>query len=255
LYNRSITCLCISKYTESILLDKFPSIPVEKIKVLYVPIDYPDYTIVPNNRTKYRNRLEIKDDDFVLLQVSRIVDRKGHRYVMEAISKMDESEKARIKYIICGRGPLLEQLQTLANDLRLEKNVKMVGFVNDDELPAYYDACDVFVMPSIEAHSTVEGFGIVFLEAALRDKPSIGSKHGAVPEVVINGITGLLVEPENSNDLADKICIMARNKELVYNMGTAARIRTANEFSCQRIASNYRRMILKFKSNNSLNFN
>lgn len=242
LYDRAQRCLCISDYTRSLLKARYPFIPPNKVNVVNVPIDFPDKNEIPDRRTEIRSRLSLREDDFVLFQLSRVVDRKGHRYVIEALAKMTEETRVRIKYIIGGHGPLIEPLRTMVRELGVEPNVKFIGFISDIELPAFYDACDVFIMPSVEAHNTVEGFGIVYLEAALRGKLSIGSRHGAVPEVVINGETGILIDPENSDALREKIIEIAHRPDKVKEMGYAAEKRAKENFSCINIAKEYERL-------------
>ena len=91
-------------------------------------------------------------------------------------------------------------------------------------------------MPTRQDASDVEGFGIVFLEAAATGKPSIGGRNGGVPEAVADGETGLLVEGTNSGELANAIRTLARSPTLRATMGAAGRRRVVQSFTWERAA-------------------
>src|SRR5205814_269912 len=107
---------------------------------------------------------------------------------------------------LAGSGPDRERIEALIRELNLEENVTLAGRVADNELPGFYQLCDVFAMPS-----KGEGFGIVFLEAMACGKPVIaGNKDGSV-DAVLNGRLGVLVDPDNVVQIAEAlIAILAR---------------------------------------------
>ena len=95
-------------------------------------------------------------------------------------------------------------------------HVFFAGVTGHDELVKYYEACDVFVMPS---HA--EGFGIVFLEAMAFGKPVIGGNHGGTPDVIRDGVTGFLVEYGDVNGLTSRILSLLQDEGLRKQMGQA----------------------------------
>src|SRR5206468_3076535 len=97
------------------------------------------------------------------------------------------------------------RLELLVAELGLADRVHFVGEVGPDALPAYYAACDLFVMPNRSEGADFEGFGIVFLEAAASGKPAIGGRSGGVTEAIDEGRTGLLVDGTDLGELASAI--------------------------------------------------
>ena len=108
--------------------------------------------------------------------------------------------------------------------------------VEDDEIISYYDMYDVFVMPSREEKGTVEGFGISFLEAGARGKPVIGGNHGGVPEVIVDGETGFLVDPYDVQELADAIIKLLTDSKLAEEMGRKGKERVFKYFTSEIMA-------------------
>jgi phosphatidylinositol alpha-1,6-mannosyltransferase len=235
-YEKGWAYFCISMYTRQLLLKQFPVVDLSNVHVLPVPVFFPDRQIVPSRRDELRHKLGLGERDFVLFELARVVERKGHRHVLEALAMMTAHERAHIRYVVGGQGGLLKPLQAKSKQLGIYPLVKWLGYIPNNELPAYYDACDVFIMPSVEIENKVEGFGIVFLEAAMRGKASIGTHHGAVPEVIIDGITGLLARAGDSTDLLEKILAMYSQPGETQRMGMAAERRAKSEFACNVIA-------------------
>jgi phosphatidylinositol alpha-1,6-mannosyltransferase len=136
-------------------------------------------------------------------------------------------------YLIVGEGPQGSHLRTLVKTLGLEDNVIFVGQVKEDELGAYYAACDVFAMVSrdIPEKGDVEGFGIVYLEANLFGKPVVAGRSGGVPDAVLNEQTGLLVNPHDPQEVASAIVRLLRDPELAERLGTNGRNRVRDEFT------------------------
>jgi phosphatidylinositol alpha-1,6-mannosyltransferase len=169
---------------------------------------------------------------FVLLTVARLVPRKGHRLVMEAIAKLN-GDVANIRYVIVGTGPEKESLLLLAAALGIADRVHLAGHVPDEQLADYYKLADLLVMPNYQEARTgdVEGFGMVFLEANACGKPVIGGRSGGAAEAVVDGVTGFLVNPEDSTELAGRIGLLANNASLRHRLGMQGLERASNEFS------------------------
>ena len=104
-----------------------------------------------------------------------------------------------LRYVIVGEGDDRPRLEKLAAELHLEKSVSFAGSVSDAQLAEYYRCCDAFVLPSKTTKRNGswegEGFGRVYVEAALAGKPVVGSRGGGAAEAVVDGETGLLVDP------------------------------------------------------------
>jgi phosphatidyl-myo-inositol dimannoside synthase len=171
----------------------------------------------------------------VLLTVSRLVERKGHDMVIRALPAILDATPDAV-YLVVGSGPREGFLRQLAEETGVAASVVFCGAVPDIELAAYYTACDVFVMPSREVDGDIEGFGITFMEAAACSKPSVGGRTGGVPEAVLDGETGLLVDPGSADQIAKAAILLLTDADLASRMGTAAKRRVVADFQYAQIA-------------------
>jgi phosphatidylinositol alpha-1,6-mannosyltransferase len=169
-----------------------------------------------------------------IITVARLVQRKGHAAVMEALPRVME-RVGPVVYVVVGSGPEENRLRARARKLGVENCVRFVGHVERTELPAYYCAADLFVMPARELgpeeSSDVEGFGIAFSEAASCGLPVIGSHSGGIPEAVADGVTGLLVEPGDDAGLAEAMTSLLLDRSLAGEMGRRGRVRVEKELT------------------------
>jgi glycosyltransferase involved in cell wall biosynthesis len=177
------------------------------------PFDTIDRSQVEKIRSEFGPRL--------VLSVGRHVYYKGFEYLLAAMQRVEG------RAIIVGDGPLRCQLQALAVKLGVENRVVFLGEVQN--IVPYYQAADVFVLPSIVR---AEAFGIVQLEAMACARPVINTAiDSGVPFVSLDGVTGLTVRPKDSNELADALNLLLNNSELRAKFGKAGRHRVETEFS------------------------
>jgi rhamnosyl/mannosyltransferase len=163
-----------------------------------------------------------------VLCVGRLVSYKGVEFLIRAL----ESVKARLW--IVGSGPLEDSLKQLAQGKGLADRIEFLGQVSDEDLAAYYHACDVFVLPSI---TNAEMFGVVQLEAMACRKPVISTNlPTGVPWVNQHGKTGYVVAPGNAAELANGIQLLLDNPGLREEMGEAGRMRVERHFTSTRMA-------------------
>jgi len=126
-----------------------------------------------------------------------------------------------LKLLIVGEGTLRHDYVKLAMDLGISENVVFTGSVPDDQLPMYYAACDIFVLPSKDSS---EGFGLVLLEAMACGKAVIGSAVGGIPDVIDNGKNGILASPSDVEQLSDAICVLFSDSSLRNSLGFAGQV-------------------------------
>lgn len=192
---------------------------------------YPTTTLfedVPLDRsTKKEPKAKIR-----LLTVGRLVERKGHVRVLEALALLREQNHLDgIEYVIVGDGPMQKTLEHRISELGLASVVSLRHQVDDAQLQKAYKSSDVFVMPTmILDELDREGFGIVYLEAAQFGIPSIASDLPGPDEAVLHGQTGFLVKDGDIALLAKVIHRFATDKELREQTGNAARARVEKEF-------------------------
>lgn len=166
----------------------------------------------------------------VLLTVGRLVKAKGHDLVIQAVTRL-LAEIPELIYIICGEGPEKASLITLAHRLSADHAVKFMGYVHDEDLEYFFGLCDVFVMAGRETEHFVEGFGLVYIEAGIRNKPVIGTRVGGIPEAVVHGQTGILIQPENVGELTDAIRSLVADPQERNRLAGNARTFIENNFT------------------------
>jgi glycosyltransferase involved in cell wall biosynthesis len=164
----------------------------------------------------------------VVLFVGRLVGHKGIDYLIDSARLTPKD----VRYVIVGSGPYLDKLKKRARSKKVEKKVIFTGRVPFDDIPRYFAACDVFVLPSI---SRLEAFGLVILEAMASSKPVIVSNIPGVTEVVVEDVQGLHVEPMNAEDLAEKINILLSDKQMQKRMGDAGRKKVEEEYTWDKV--------------------
>ena len=202
-----------------------------------------DISIIPHgvDINRFAPQINEKEDikkklgihDLIALSVQRLHSRKGLNYLIDAIPIVLK-EIPSTQFIVVGKGPEKAKLENKIKDLGIEKNVKLVGFVPDSELPQYYASCRLFVL-----HSLYEAFGIVLLEAMASGKPIISTEVGGIPEVVINGKTGILIPPRNATKLATAIIKLLSDSTLAKEMGEYGRKLAKDKFDWEKIVKTY----------------
>ena len=179
--------------------------------------------VSPTDRQKIRNEFGIPDGAFLLGSVGRLAVQKGHKYLIAAIDTIAETG-IPVHLALVGDGPLRPNLLQQSSEIGWGSRVHFLGKRFD--VPNVMAAFDVFVHPSLW-----EGFGIVLLEAMALGLPIVASDVCAIPEIVSDGQTGLLVPPGDSHGLAAAIIRLYRDRKLAKGLGQAGRSRLAQHFS------------------------
>jgi phosphatidylinositol alpha-1,6-mannosyltransferase len=175
------------------------------------------------------------DGRIILLSVGRLQRRKGHDLAIQAVSRLGAS--LPVSYLIVGDGAERGRLGRLVAEHRVQDRVHFLGEVAARDLPRYYAACDIFLLPNRIDDGDVEGFGIVFLEAAATGRATIGGRSGGVPEAMLDQETGVLVSGEDVGELAAVIEDLASSTEKRLAMGAAGRERVCRHFTWERAAA------------------
>lgn len=166
----------------------------------------------------------------MLLTVARLVAHKGHDTVIRALPGI-RAQLPDAHYVIAGHGPRRAALGDLARALGVGDAVRFLGYVGDDELPDLYRAADVFVLVSSEDGDAVEGYGIALLEAGCAGLPVVGSRSGGIPDAVVEGVTGVLVDPLDVPALVDAVAAVVAEPDGGARFGEAASRLAASEWS------------------------
>jgi len=163
-------------------------------------------------------------DRTVILTVGRLHPRKGQLCIIEALQTLPAAQRARLEYWLAG-GTSKKSYERRLRDAaeRSDLTVRFLGSVPDAELGHLYRQADIFAMTSTEYRHSVEGFGLVYLEAAAHGLPVVAHAIGGVPEAVADGVTGLLVPPADRPALAAAFGRLIENPELCHQLGAAGR--------------------------------
>ncbi|MCK4386503.1 MAG: glycosyltransferase family 4 protein [Candidatus Pacebacteria bacterium] len=176
---------------------------------------------------KLREELKIKENEKVILTVSRLVKKNG----IEDLIKAGQYLNFPFKILIAGAGEDEEKLKNLAKELNLQNKIIFLGHIDHSELPSYYALADVFVRPSLS-----EGLGNVFLEAMAAGTPVIGTPVGGIPDFLKDGETGLFCEVQNPKSIAEKIQLLLNNPNLANTLTQNASQLIAQKYDWNLIA-------------------
>jgi glycosyltransferase involved in cell wall biosynthesis len=168
---------------------------------------------------------------FRLLFVGRLVERKGVRYLLDAVARARASGVDVVADVV-GEGPIRAALEAHARSLGLEAAVRFHGFVSDHDLVRHYMDCHTFVLPAVvDEKGDVEGLGVVIIEALAYGRGVIASAAGGITDIVEHERTGLLVPPGDVSALADAIAALAADPERLARLGRAGRAHVEERFS------------------------
>jgi phosphatidylinositol alpha-1,6-mannosyltransferase len=214
--------VAISRHTKQLALDV--GCEPERLHIITPGVDLPTSVV---KRTAARH---------TLLTVSRLADvHKGHDVLLRALPRILE-KVPDAEWVVVGDGPLRQGLEAAAARAGVNEHVRFVGAVSDAERDAWFDSANVFVMPSrVPADSAGgEGFGIVYLEAGAHGLPAVGGNRGGAVDAVVDGETGVLVDANDEDALADAVSRLLLDPERAASLGQAGMARAA-EFSWPRI--------------------
>jgi phosphatidylinositol alpha-1,6-mannosyltransferase len=202
-----------------------PGVDVERFR----PLD-------PRERAKARARFGLPADSPLVVSVSRLVPRKGFDTLIRAAARL-RARVPNLHVAISGGGRDETRLRRLASELGVAAT--FLGRVADDDLPSLYGGADVFAMVCRNRWAGLEqeGFGIVFLEAAACAVPQVAGASGGAAEAVVDGETGLVVDPPDDPDgVADALAALFDDPPRRLRLGRAARARAVAEFTYDGLA-------------------
>ena len=226
LYNRCVDrVIAISDGVRHALLQA----GVEDARVRVVPsgIDPDRFQVDAAVGAAARHEWRLPADALLVVQLGVLETRKGHAVLLAAAARLQQ-EWPQLRYVFCGDGRVRDSLAETVAAGALP--VRFVGFRHD--VAACLAAADVVVLPSLQ-----EGLGVAALEAMAASRPIVASRVGGVPEVVVDGVTGLLVPAGDAEALAAGIATLARDPVRRATMGQAGAARVSERFTIARMAA------------------
>lgn len=198
----------------------------EKIRIHPVGLKPSDYSKMD------RQKLE----PYSILTVGRLVEKKGHGYLLKALPIVIKKFPKTI-WRIAGSGHLEKELKELAKELHIEDHVQFLGLCNSIQVNALYASSTIFVLPSVTApDGDMEGQGLVLQEAQASGCPVISTLHNGIPDGVLDGKTGYLVPEKDSLALAEKIQFLFSNPEIAKSMGVEAQLFVSQKYDIKNLS-------------------
>ena len=199
----------------------------EKTVVLASGVDCARLTYTPRRRGS--------DEPTRLLTVARLVEKKGVAYAVQAVARLVRQGRS-VSYVIAGDGALRPDLERLIQDLKLTPHVRILGWVDQEEVARLLEEAHVLVAPSVTAgDGDQEGIPNVLKEAMAAGLPVVSTWHSGIPELVEDGVSGFLVAERDVDALADRLAYLIDHAELWPAMGWAGRTKVEREFDVERL--------------------
>lgn len=215
--------ICNSEATRRVVISQTGA---KNMKVIYNGVPNHAVYLTPYQRTMKRNELGIPSDAFVVIHVGGLIELRDQSVIIRAVKHcVDEGINAYLVFV--GDGPLHQRLETESYELGLVSRIRFLGYRSDVfELNAM---SDVFVNMARE-----EGFGIAVVEAMQAGLPVVLANAGALPELIEDGVSGLLVASSDPIELATNLQLIASDTKLAKRLGNSAKKRADSNFSILR---------------------
>ncbi|WP_409420431.1 glycosyltransferase family 4 protein [Pseudaeromonas sp. ZJS20] len=223
--HKAIVCFCAS---DAERLAKFYPSSRDKIHIIPNGINLKKYAPDITKRVSVRSELSLNNDDFVMIFVGHEFDRKGLKYIINALNKTTDD----VKLLVVGGGDFnsIEKYKKVATDSNLSNRVFFLGVRTD--VPDLLNASDVFILPS-----RYETWALVGLEAMACGIPVLMKPTGGISDYLSDGVNGFTIE-RSADDISKKISMMRNNRDLMDSMSRNARA-TAEKYSWEIIAKKY----------------
>jgi colanic acid/amylovoran biosynthesis glycosyltransferase len=208
--------ICISHYTRSQVMNFVGREHWDRLHVVHCGVDTERFAPSP--------RGEPTSTGPTVLAVGRLDPRKGHSLLVEALARLVRAgTDARV--VIVGEGPERPVLESLARGLGVSDRLSLPGAVGQDDIVAWFAGADVFCMPSL-----AEGLPVVLMEAMACGLPVVAPRLMGIPELIEDGVSGLLVTPARVDEFADALGRLITDPEAARRIGSAGRDRVQAEF-------------------------
>lgn len=229
----------LSRYTDVLItINKEDYESAKKFKadrIEYVPgvgIDTDKFKSIEVNRTEKRELIGISEDDFMIISVGELNKNKNHQVILRTIAKL---RNEKIKYVLCGQGPLATELRKLSNELGIENQVKFLGFRKD--IAELMSVADLFAFPSYR-----EGLSLSLMEAMASGMPVVCSKIRGNTDLIEDGKGGYLIDDSDELRYAQYVELLFDNENIRSRM-KEVNLNKIDEYNVRNVMEKYKNII------------
>ena len=234
-YKNVYKIIANSSYTKD-LMQASLKIDTDLIEIIHPGIDVYDDFISDEDRDNVTKI--IGKNSPIITTLARVEKRKGHKYVLNAIVKIKD-RFPNISYLIAGKGPYLDEIKNLTKKLKIDQNVKFLGWITEPEKSLILKNSDLFVMTPTTVGESVEGFGMAYIDASFHGVASIGSDSGGISDAIEDNVTGLICNSGDQEMITDKILMLLENEKLRLDMGNNGRKRAIENYAWDKKVIEY----------------
>ena len=210
-------------------LTKTETLAQQRYRVIYNGTNLTDLATVQELSRKFRARYNIPEDRLIITQVGQLIPEKGVRDLLAAF-KLAVAEHNRLQLVLVGEGSARPECEREIAEWELSSQVTITGLIDDVAAAGVFEAADICCLVS----RWEELFGFVLAEAMTRGKPVVATRVGGIPEIVVPGETGFLVDRGDIEGIATHLVTLAQSTSLQREMGFAGRERVENLFNVQK---------------------
>jgi len=216
-------------------------VPPQRIVMAYPVVD-PERFRPGLAHEDLRASISLNPTDKLVLSVGRLQRRKGFDHVVRALPGL-VARGIDVHHAIVGKGEDWDYLEQLARELGVSDRLHLLGHVGPEDLPRWYNACDLFAMPNRDIGGDTEGFGIVYLEANACAKPALAGCTGGTGSAVEDGVNGLRVDGERVDAIEDGLARLLQEPTLAQRLGETGRERVLAHFTPERRVALIRELV------------
>jgi colanic acid/amylovoran biosynthesis glycosyltransferase len=201
--------------------------PAERSYLFHIGVDCNSF---PYHPRKYDPKQPLH-----FICIARMTEKKGHTYLIESYNRLVKSHPDLPVHLdLIGDGPLFSQIVNMVDSKGLHDKVTLHGALQHDQVKKHLSAAHIFVLPSVTASDgDMEGIPVVLMEAMAQGLPVISTVHSGIPELIENGVSGLLAEEKNAEELYEKMAFLALHPKKWRKMTDAARAKIEKDFNRQ----------------------
>lgn len=233
LLRKSDQIVAVGAYVRDALVEN-EGFSSKRVRIVYNGSEAATTYATTVNRGEVRAELELEEGNVAIVQVARLNRLKDYATAIRAMVPIAEATP-QARYFIVGEGEERQAIESLIHELGLAKQVKLLGLRSD--VARLLSGMDLFVLSSIS-----EGIPLTLIEAMLAGLPCVATKVGGVPEVILDGVTGLIVESGRPYELANNVLYLIQSPETREQMGTRGRERARKVFNSARMFEEYERI-------------